>query len=111
MNYTATGFCPRARVDTAGPGVVSHAGGALLVEAVRVSGLDRALSTGLGRWRRPSAVHDPAKVLTDLAVAVALGGDCLADIALLRAEPDLFGPVASPPACELRCAVSKTASG
>jgi hypothetical protein len=30
-------------------------------------------------------------------VALALGGDCLADIALLRAEPELFGPVASEP--------------
>jgi Transposase DDE domain group 1 len=33
----------------------------------------------------------------DLAVTLALGGDCLADIAVLRAEPGLFGPVASDP--------------
>jgi hypothetical protein len=44
------------------------------------------------------ARHEPAKVITDLAVALALGGDCLADIALLRAEPAVFGPVASDPA-------------
>jgi hypothetical protein len=30
-------------------------------------------------------------------VALALGGDCLADIAVLRAEPELAGPVASDP--------------
>jgi len=30
-------------------------------------------------------------------VAVALGGDCLADAGVLRAEPALFGPVASDP--------------
>jgi hypothetical protein len=42
-------------------------------------------------------VHDPAKVLTDLAVALAAGGDCLADIAVLRAEPDVYGRVASDP--------------
>ncbi len=30
-------------------------------------------------------------------MAVALGGDCLADIAMLRAEPAVFGPVASDP--------------
>jgi hypothetical protein len=82
----ATGSYPRIQVDTAGPGVVSHAGGALLVETVRASGLDRALSAGLARWRKPNAVHDPAKVLTDLAIALALGGDCLANVALLRAE-------------------------
>ncbi|QYN34041.1 transposase [Pseudonocardia sp. DSM 110487] len=33
--------------------------------------------------------------MLDLAVTLALGGDCLVDIAVLRAEPGLFGPVAS----------------
>ena len=42
-------------------------------------------------------MHDPGKIVTDLAVAVALGGDCLADVGVLRAEPALFGPVASDP--------------
>jgi hypothetical protein len=88
---------PFVRVDPAGAGVVSHAGGVLLVEAVRAAGLDRALSAGLARWRKPLAVHDSAKIVTDLAIALALGGDCLADIALLRAEPGVFGPVASDP--------------
>ena len=41
--------------------------------------------------------HDPGKIVTDLAVAVALGGDCLADVAVLRAQPALSGPVASDP--------------
>jgi hypothetical protein len=39
----------------------------------------------------------PGKIIADLAVTLALGGDCLADIAALRAEPSLFGPVASDP--------------
>ena len=42
-------------------------------------------------------MRDPGKVLADLATSVALGGDCLADVALLRAQPDLFGHVASDP--------------
>jgi hypothetical protein len=33
----------------------------------------------------------------DLAVTIALGGDCLADAALLRAQPELFGAVPSDP--------------
>jgi hypothetical protein len=33
----------------------------------------------------------------DLAVAVALGGDAACDIAVLRAQPGVFGPVASDP--------------
>ncbi|MBP2056081.1 hypothetical protein J2Z21_009098 [Streptomyces griseochromogenes] len=40
-------------------------------------------------------MHDPGKVLLDVALAVALGGDCLADVGALRAEPAVFGPVAS----------------
>jgi hypothetical protein len=68
-----------------------------LLQALRVTGLDRGLSQALVRWRARRAVHDPGKVITDLAVAVALGGDCLADIAMLRAQPELAGPVASDP--------------
>ena len=77
--------------------MVSQAGGVLLTETIRAVGLDRELSAALARWRRPLAVHDPGKVITDLAVTLALGGDCLADIALLRAEPGVYGPVASDP--------------
>ena len=42
-------------------------------------------------------MHDPAKVLLDLALGLAIGGDCLADVGVLRAEPDVFGLVASDP--------------
>ena len=55
------------------------------------------LSTGLDRWRSPRAVHDPGKIVADLAAALALGGDCMADIAVLREQPQLAGPVASDP--------------
>jgi hypothetical protein len=42
-------------------------------------------------------VHDPGKTMLDLAVTLALGGDCLADVAVLRAQPEVFGAVASDP--------------
>ena len=80
-----------------GRGLVSQAGAVLLWETLRVTGLGRGLSEGLARWRAPRAVHDPGKVIADLAAAVALGGDCLADIAVLREQPELAGPVASDP--------------
>jgi hypothetical protein len=92
-----SGLYPRVRVDGAGRGVVSYAGGALLTATIRASGLDRALGAALAPWRKPLAIHDPAKVVLDLAVALGLGGDCLADIALLRAEPGVYGLVASDP--------------
>lgn len=91
------GSSPRVRVEGGGRGVVSQAGAVLLLETARKSGLDQAISAALAPWRRPRAVHDPGKILLDLAVAVALGGDCLADMAMLRAEPAVFGPVASDP--------------
>jgi hypothetical protein len=77
--------------------VVSQAGTVLLVETVRKTGVDAALSAALAPWCKPRAVHDPGKILLDLALATAVGGDCLADVAMLRAEPALFGPVASDP--------------
>lgn len=69
----------------------------LLVETVRKTGLDQAVSAALVPWRKPRAVRDPGKVLLDVALAVAQGGDCLADVAILRCEPAVFGPVASDP--------------
>jgi hypothetical protein len=62
-----------------------------LTETVRAVGLDDALSAALARWRSPHAVHDPRKVVLDLAVTLALGGDCLAYVAVLRAVPGRFG--------------------
>ncbi|MBO8192465.1 IS1380 family transposase [Streptomyces oryzae] len=91
------GSYPRVRVRDDGRQVVSQAGSVLLVETVRKSGLDQAMSATLAPWSKARAVHDPGKVLLDVALAVALGGDCLADVAMLRAEPGVFGPVASDP--------------
>lgn len=91
------GSYPRVLVSGGGCGVVGQAGGVLLVETARRAGLDAALSAALAPWRKPRAVHDPGKILLDLALATTLGGDCLADIAMLRAEPAVFGPVASDP--------------
>src|SRR3954447_6584035 len=69
----------------------------MLLATARVSGLAKALSDGLVPWRTTRSVHDPGKTVLDLAVAIALGGDCLADIGVIRAQPELFGPVASDP--------------
>ncbi len=67
------------------------------METLRVTGQDRGLSQVLERWRPARAVHDPGKIVADLAVSLALGGDCLAGIAALRSSPELFGLVASDP--------------
>ena len=88
---------PKITVSADGWGLVSQAGVLLLAETLRATGLGQGLSAGLAPWRAPRAVHDPGKILTDLVVTLALSGDCLADVAALRAEPELCGPVASDP--------------
>lgn len=55
------------------------------------------MADGLAPWRSSRSTHDPGKTVLDLAVAIALGGDCLADIGVVRAQPELFGSVASDP--------------
>ena len=64
---------------------------------MRATGLDQQFVRALAPWRRPLSSHDPGKILLDLALMLALGGDCLADVASLQAEPEVYGPVASDP--------------
>ncbi len=92
-----TGIYPRVGVDSGEVAAVGHAGGVLLTETVRVTGLGRCLSAALAGWRKPLARHDPAKVVLDLAITLAVGGDAMSDIATVRAEPALYGSVASDP--------------
>jgi hypothetical protein len=92
-----TARMPKITVSADGQGLVPQAGALLLAETLRVTGLGAGLSAQLARWRAPRTVHDPGKILADLVVTLALGGDCLADAGLLRAQPELCGPVASDP--------------
>ena len=85
------------RVESGGESLISSAGAAMLLATARVSGLARVFRRGWSAWRAARTVHDPGKTVLDLAVAIALGGDCLADIAVVRAQPELFGLVASDP--------------
>ena len=85
------------QVSATGEGLVSRGGIVLLAETGRVSGLQCELRTALGRWRRARAVHDPARVVTQIGYALAAGGDCLADIAMLRDAGAIIGPVPSDP--------------
>jgi len=74
---------------------VSHAGSALVALIADKSGLTGALSIGLAGLRERQAGHDPGRVVRDLAVMLADGGDCLADLGAVRDQDALFGSVAS----------------
>ena len=90
-------YYPRPAIDGAGASVVANAGSTVLLRTAQTVGLSGALRDALAPWRRPLARHDPGKIVLDLAVSLAIGGDCLADIAQLRAAPEVFGLVASDP--------------
>ena len=88
---------PTLVLDPVRESLISSSGALLMREVIKLAGLDRGLSAALSPWRRTRAEHDPGKVLLDVATAVALGGDCLADVAAVRAQPAVFGAVASDP--------------
>jgi hypothetical protein len=89
------GLVDKLVVRADGSGQVGHAGSALLVGAADRLGLTRALSAAMAPTRERASAHDPGVVLRDLAVMLADGGDCLADLGALRDQADLFGRVAS----------------
>ena len=74
---------------------MSHAGAALVAEVADRSGLTRELSGALAGLRERRGRHDPGRVIRDLAVMLADGGDCLSDLRAVRDQQPLFGPVAS----------------
>jgi hypothetical protein len=84
-------------VTTDGAGIASHAGSAALTELADRLGWTAALSAGMAPTRRRRSAHDPGRVVRDLIVTIADGGDCLADLSVLREQPGLFGEVASSP--------------
>lgn len=88
---------PQLDVTADGTGVVSHAGTRLLADVADAAGLSAAFGDALGRGRRRRSAHDPGRVLTDLAVMLADGGESISDLAVLRDQPDVFGAVASMP--------------
>ena len=89
------GLVEKLVVKADGTGQVSHAGSALVAGLADRVGLTRALSVAMAPTRQRRSAHDPGVVLRDLAVTLADGGDCLADLGALRDQLDLFGNVAS----------------
>ncbi|GAB3973396.1 IS1380 family transposase [Plantactinospora veratri] len=85
-------------VQVGGHGVVSHAGAVLLRVLADRTGLTGALRRAVAR-RGFVAGRDRGRVLTDLAVMIADGGEAIADIDVLRDQDEVFGRVASPATC------------
>jgi hypothetical protein len=80
-----------------GRGVVGHVGARLLADLADTTGLTSAFSQALAGMRQRRRGLDPGRIAVDLAVMLADGGEAIADLAVLRDQAALFGPVASDP--------------
>jgi hypothetical protein len=91
------GLVDKLDVRADGAGQVGHAGAALLAGVADQIGLTAALSEAMAPTRQRRSANDPGVLLRDLAVMLADGGRCLADLGALGDQPALFGSVASTP--------------
>ena len=82
-------------VTSDGAGLVSHAGSVLFAQVADKLGLTNALSLRLAGLKQRRRGHDPGRVICDLAVMLADGGECVSDLGGQRDQEALFGPVAS----------------
>jgi len=69
-------------VTADGRGVVSHAGSRLLADLAEVTGLSEGYSQALAGSRERRSCHDPGRVLVDVAVLLADGGESISDLAV-----------------------------
>jgi hypothetical protein len=94
--HKLTGWSKNLTIEVAGRGIVSHTGSVALRALADRTGLTAAMSSALAR-RGFDPVHDRGRVLADTAVMIADGGRVMSDLAVLRDQSELFGPVASDP--------------
>ena len=95
MQVNATAFLAHMEVSADDDALTSRAGTALLSGLADKLDLTSVLTQSL-RVHSRSVRHEPGRIVRDLAVMLADGGDCLTDLAALRDDQGLlFGVVAS----------------
>jgi hypothetical protein len=82
-------------VESGGDQVVGHVGLHALGDFADRLGLGEHLSARIPFTGERAPLHDRGKVLVHTSLMLAGGGESCADIEHLRAQRDLFGPVAS----------------
>jgi hypothetical protein len=82
-------------VTSDGAGLVSHAGTALIAQVADQVGLTSSLSTRLAGIKQRRRGHHPGRVISDLAMMLVDGGECVSDLGAVRQQDALFGAVAS----------------
>ena len=87
----------RVRVTVADGDTASMVGAHLLGEVAERVGLSQGYSTAVPWTGERAPGHDRGRLFAQVAVMLASGGRCVADMAVLRNQPELFGEVASTP--------------
>ena len=95
MKVKNTPPVPTVKVRADCGSLTSRAGTALLVGLADRVGLTGALTQALADLAERRRRHEPGRILRDLAVMLADGGDALCDLGALRDQQVLFGAVAS----------------
>jgi hypothetical protein len=95
MSVQPSSSIERLQVVADADGLTSRAGTALVAGVADRVGLTVGLSDALESLRERRSRHDPGRVVRDLALMLADGGDCLADLRALRDQQPLFADVAS----------------
>jgi hypothetical protein len=93
----ATSTIERLRVTGGDASTAQLVGAHMLGELADRVGLAWAYSTAVPWAGERAPVHDRGRLLAQVAVMLASGGRCVADMAALRDQPALFGAVASDP--------------
>jgi hypothetical protein len=91
---SAVDDCPALQVSADGRGMTGRAGLGLLAGMANRIGLTKALSDAVGGCRSWKD-HDPGKVVRDIVLTLADGGDALGHLKVLEGQAELFGSVAS----------------
>lgn len=96
---SVNGNAPVRRVEVTGDGagVTNQSGTQLLGQIAERVGIADGLSGVMAGAVTRATGHDRGRLLTQVAMAVAAGGRCLADLKTLRNQPEVFGVVASDP--------------
>ena len=89
-----TAWSADLRVTADGEGIVAWAGAVPVRMLADRTGLTGGLSQVLARGGF-DPVHDRGRVLVDVATAIACGARDIVDVEALRAQGEVFGPVAS----------------
>jgi hypothetical protein len=97
LSVNASAPVQRVEVTGQGAGVTNQSGTHLLGEIAARLGIAGGLSKVMAGAVTRTTGHDRGRVFTQVAMTLAAGGRCLADLKVLRNQPVLFGTVASDP--------------